>query len=103
MKEVALHLEDYRHLIWIPLKKELRSGAGEEARNSMKFAVALEGPGTFQMSSDYPAVLASSFCRLPNLEALEIWEISSPGYLDPTSPVEMADYGLDTQRLYLCR
>lgn len=103
VKKVVLHLEDYRHLIWIPLKKELKSGAGEEARNSIKFAAALESTRMFQISSDYPAVLASSFCRLPNLEALEIREMSSPGYLDSTSSREMADYGLDAQRLYLCR
>lgn len=103
VKKLVLHLEDYRHLIWLPLKKGLQSGVEAQAYNSAKFKAALIMFEGFQTSSDYPALIASSFCRLPNLEALEIQEIPSLGYLDPTSSGEMAAYGLETERLYLYR
>lgn len=103
VKKVVLHLEDYRRLIWIPLKKKLRSGAGAQSQNRRKFEEEVKEIEEFQVSSDYTALLSSSFCRLSNLESLQIQEMSSVGYLDQKSSSEMVDYGLENERLYLYR
>lgn len=98
VREVVLHLDDFRHSIWIPFLQKLRTEGLENGTITQKSEVLQKlGAefGDFQTSPDYTGILSTAFMRLPCLEAVQVKERPSRKRgIDSQTAQEMEDHSL---------
>lgn len=99
VKEVVLHLDDFRHSIWIPFIEKLKTEDLENGTITQKLKVLRHLLGEFrefQTSPDYAGVLSAAFIRLPRLEAVQMKEKPSRKHgIDQQTIQEMEDHSLN--------
>lgn len=94
VKKVILHLEDFRHAIWLPVR-ELLSPDKTKDQNSRLLQGQLAEFNDFEGSGDYSILLACLFAILPHLEAIQIEQMPSRGHPDTVTSREMMTYSND--------
>lgn len=101
VKKVILHLEDFRHAVWLPVRGQLSVNKTKD-QNSQLLHDLLADFNNFERSKDYPTILACVFARLPRLEFIQIKQMPSRGYQDTVTSREMMKYSHITRdHLYL--
>lgn len=98
VRQVVLHLDDFRHSIWIPFIEKLRVDRLENGTITQKSEV-LQKLGAefadFQTSPDYTGILSTAFRRLPRLEAIQVKERPSRKRgIDTQTAQEMEEHSL---------
>lgn len=98
VRQVVLHLDDFRHSIWIPFIERLKAEGLENGTITQKNEVLQKlgaELGDFQTSPDYTGILSTAFMRLPRLEAVQVKERSSRKRgIDSQTAQEMEDHSL---------
>lgn len=98
VRQVVLHLDDFRHSIWIPFIERLKAEGLENGTITQKNDVLQKlcaELGDFQTSPDYTGILSTAFMRLPRLEAVQVKERSSRKRgIDSRTAQEMEDHSL---------
>lgn len=103
MKKVILHLEDFRHAVWLPVRGQLSVNKTKD-QNSQLLHDLLADFNNFEKAKDYPTILACVFARLPRLEFIQIKQMPSRGYQDTVTSREMMKYSHITRgHLYLSK
>lgn len=101
VRKVILHLEDFRHAIWLPVRG-LLSPENSRDQNSELLRNLLAEFNDFEGSGDYPTLLACLFAILPHLEDIQIKQMPSRGYPDMVTSREMMTYShMTNDVLYL--
>lgn len=101
VKKVILHLEDFRHAIWLPVRG-LLSPEKSRDQNSLLLRNLLAEFNDFEGSGDYPTLFACLFAILPHLEDIQIKQMPSRGYPDIVTSREMMTYShMTNDVLYL--
>lgn len=107
VKQVVLHLDDFRHSVWIPFTRKLKMENLEDGPTAQKADLLdelireFEG---FQISPDYTGILSSAFMRLPRLEAVQILERPSRKHgIDPQTIIDMDEHSLSQENLSIQR
>lgn len=98
VRQVTLHLDDFRHSIWIPFIKKLKEEGLDNGTITQKSEV-LQKLGAefadFQTSPDYTGILSTAFRKLPRLEAVQVKERPSRKRgIDPQTAQEMEEHSL---------
>lgn len=94
VKKVILHLKDFRHAIWLPVRELLSLGKTKD-QNYQLLQDQLAEFNDFERSGDYSTLLACLFAILPHLEAIQIEQMPSRGHPDTVTSREMMTYSND--------